>query len=88
MGLDENCNRKNHGDWQHAIRSAKRLNRRRRGTELTLVFAPYICVVCGGVHVGSLPHEPHRPRVDDGPDVTMLRRVRCLADALVMDGPE
>ena len=85
----ENCKRKNHGDWHHAMQAAARMNKRqtRRGG---LVAAPYICPVCSGVHVGNLPGQDRRRGFKQEkqkaltPDLP-AGRIRCLADALEFD---
>lgn len=87
-GHEENCLRKNHGDLAHARRASHRLNQRRKPYEMSLVFAPYLCPACFRWAVGSLPKAQPRPRADDTPPPEKLRRVRCLDDALDLEGAE
>jgi hypothetical protein len=85
----ENCQRKNHGDWHHALEAAARMNKRQSRRD-GLVAAPYICPVCGGVHVGNLPGD-HKKGVRrqraalDVPPLPPRGLVRCLDDALELD---
>jgi hypothetical protein len=88
-GLDrENCQRKNHGDWHHAEIAARRMNKRRSRKD-GLVAQPYICPVCGGVHVGNLPADRRKGmkvRKQQALEPPMPQvRVWCLADALELD---
>jgi len=87
-GHEENCGRKNHADWRHARKAARRLNRRLQPGKTGMFLAPYRCPICDRVHVGSLPKSRHRVTVDDLPSDGLLRQVRCLDDAIELDGGE